>query len=660
MKFLLEERRVSIRQKLILLVAVPLMGLLYLTGIKVAERIDLNEKIAQTADLVEISQMISKLVHETQKERGATAGYIGSNGENFREVLKSQRKETDKQLKLFKSVLLEKMDKYSPELRKKLKNILKKIDKLSKVRSKVNDFSLSLRDGIKYYTDLNRDLLEIVAIAAKYSPQNEISKSLISYNSFLKAKERAGIERAVLSGTFAENRFAPGMFEKAVSLVAAQKAYLDDFLHTANDEIKRIYFEKIKDPSFKQVEEMRKIAFSKESDFGIDPKVWFDTMTQKINVLKQIDDEIGKFIEKQIEANSSNFVLVMITSVLVVLLALVFSFWISRDIQNRILNLKDTILKIVKTKDFNIEAGTVEKDEIGEMKKAFFDLLETISKTLSEAKLNADETKKDATQIKDILKKMNENIQKESEFIANTTQEADVIKGDLRESVESSLNSQKDMQKSYEILKEMKNQVFLMIDKINANAEMEISLAEKLKQLSNDAEQIQDVLKVISEIAEQTNLLALNAAIEAARAGEHGRGFAVVADEVRQLAEKTQKSLIEINATVNVIVQAINDTSESMNRNVKDIEELSSYSNSVQKEIEDINKATQVTAESLNMTAKAIDETSKKVEDFIHQINAIKKLSSTNENSIKVADKMAEDLNHSANRLENSLEQFKL
>jgi methyl-accepting chemotaxis protein len=85
---------------------------------------------------------------------------------------------------------------------------------------------------------------------------------------------------------------------------------------------------------------------------------------------------------------------------------------------------------------------------------------------------------------------------------------------------------------------------------------MEGEINDRLNSLAGEATQVKQVLTVIADIADQTNLLALNAAIEAARVGEHGRGFAVVADEVRKLAERTQKSLVETNATVNVIVQS--------------------------------------------------------------------------------------------------------
>ncbi len=159
---------------------------------------------------------------------------------------------------------------------------------------------------------------------------------------------------------------------------------------------------------------------------------------------------------------------------------------------------------------------------------------------------------------------------------------------------ENNLNFSSEVLESLEdVVKKLDNSVSQMevLEKqIFHTHEGEIALSEMLQALTSNAEDIKGVLDIIADISDKTNLLALNAAIEAARAGEHGRGFAVVADEVRKLAESTQKSLTEINASVNVIVQSISDASSSVENNAQSALELVEISKDLQTSLHEANE----------------------------------------------------------------------
>ncbi len=118
--------------------------------------------------------------------------------------------------------------------------------------------------------------------------------------------------------------------------------------------------------------------------------------------------------------------------------------------------------------------------------------------------------------------------------------------------------------------------------RLEHNASQSVEFAHRLEETAKGTESIKEVLTIIDDIAAQTNLLALNAAIEAARAGEHGRGFAVVADEVRKLAEKTQSSLISIDTTINEMVQGVQDINQHLGQNAKELSQTSDLATSVQ------------------------------------------------------------------------------
>lgn len=135
---------------------------------------------------------------------------------------------------------------------------------------------------------------------------------------------------------------------------------------------------------------------------------------------------------------------------------------------------------------------------------------------------------------------------------------------------------------------ELNGTINTAVEKIDTVAAKERHLADNLQTLVGNARETKEILVTIGDIAEQTNLLALNAAIEAARAGEHGRGFAVVADEVRKLAERTQKSLAESSATINILIQAISDNSETLNQNMNEMTSLTHYVGNLDKQMHEL------------------------------------------------------------------------
>ncbi|WP_373034734.1 methyl-accepting chemotaxis protein [Sulfurimonas sp.] len=358
--------------------------------------------------------------------------------------------------------------------------------------------------------------------------------------------------------------------------------------------------------------------------------------------------------------NETRNVIVGISIAMMGVLLLISILSVQKVIISKLNTLQDASYNLAKGEgDLTSQIIVPKGDEISEVALNINAFIDKVRVTVSEAKTSSSQNTDISQTLSDTSSNMKEKAQEESELVNKVSLEGKDLQNVLSSSIEQAKITKEDINTVGNILKGANQQIVHLATEIQQRAEDELELSHKLEQLSADATQVKDVLVVISDIADQTNLLALNAAIEAARAGEHGRGFAVVADEVRKLAERTQKSLSEINATISVIVQSVIDASDNISRNAKAIEKLSTDAGNTENEIN-------TSMESIERSIVQVDETvtgyinnSKTVESMIHKVTEIEKISTQNKKSMDDISNASSKLTQMTINLNNMLKGYK-
>ena len=638
--------RLSIKQKLNLIMLVPLVVIVLLAVKLTLDSYGISKNLNSLDKVVVFSTKIGALVHESQVERGMTSSFIETKGEQFKTELPSQRLNVDEKLKEF-NTFLSSFDKtgYSLEFTQNLDSAIKKLEDLGSIRSGVNSFSIKGFIAIEYYTELNKLLLNVIGSITKLSNNAEITENLVSYMSFLLVKERTGIERAIGTNTFAKDSFAEGMKSRFYTLVAEQNAYIDSFFKVSDSKTIEFYQETMKSQAIQEVEKMRKIALysNLDSNFGVDSAYWFKQITEKINLLKEVENHIAQSLSEAINTEVSsanrNLILFGILSLLGIFLAIVLSKIIASNILKNLDSVKTGVENFFAFINFEKEdislINVSSSDELGIMSAIINKNIEntkiniqkdralisdtirvanSINKGYLDSKIELSSNNPSLNELKNIingmLNSLNGNVsnilkvltsyskldfrpkiaQSNLEGIIKELENGvnilgDVITQTLLENKRTGVvlsdnanNLSKNMQyiataansqaasleetaaSLEEITSNIKNNSETAIkmanfgnkvkDSITLGQELANKTVVSMEDINSQTTAISEAITIIDQIAFQTNILSLNAAVEAATAGEAGRGFAVVAGEVRTLASRSAEAAKQIKDLV--------------------------------------------------------------------------------------------------------------
>jgi methyl-accepting chemotaxis protein len=624
----------------------PIFGLLAFSGYVIFERWVVVHQTSGLIHMASLAANVSAVVHELQKERGASSLFVASGGKQFGDKVAAQRTASDAPIQRLEAAFAG-AGAADPAFAAALREAGNALAARRQLIQSIDASTIDRNGVFQGYTGMITAQLALVGQLALSTPDKSTADMVSAYLSFMEAKERAGQERATGSAGFAAT-FEPVLYRRFVSLITQQETYFALFARQAPPALVELLRDKMKDPAVGQVLAMRDAGHAKamSGGEGVPAAQWFEASTRRIDLMKEVEDRIAVELMAAAQHVSDQARLLLLLQVAAVVVGLGATFAVAlvlaRGLADPIRRLTTAMNRLAQGDSGIVLEGIDLPNEQGEMARA----VEVFRKAHIEAERvaqvqHAEDQAKERrrNEIERLTAGFQREVSQALGAVGGATQQLELtaraLDGSAKRMAEhstavsaaasqTSANVQTVASAAEELaasITEIGRQVATSAT-VSQDAVAEADRTNRLVAgLADAAGKIGEVVTLIGDIAGQTNLLALNATIEAARAGDAGKGFAVVAGEVKSLATQTARATGQIATQVGAVQQATEQAVAAIVGIGRTISRINEIAAAIAAAVEEQDATTRDIARNAQEAARGTREVSDHVSDVTTEAN---------------------------------------
>ncbi len=651
----------SIRFKLLAVVAVLAGGLSFYAVSGMLDKAQLASNAKETADVVGLVVASSELAHELQKERGVSASVLG--GADRQDELRRQWEKTGQAWRAFTQTA----DGLEANARRvAIDRTADAVDAalqgLEAFRREVMARSLPAGAALSFYGGVDAKLLAIAQQAAAFASSLEVANMLREFGYIMSLKEYAGAEGALFAKAVAAGTLSPAGRAKLLGVIAREETFSNLFTQTAEQGLLDLLDAAGVREKTHEVEAVRSAALQGSGAVDVTQDQWRRVARGRLGALAQVEKGIAaraRSLALEQAASAQRLFITYIAMLVGILLVGAFALAVTLGIARRVASLQATIGAVERDYDLSLRVKDAGGDELGEVGSALNRMFEKFSGTLSRVSDSATQMASAAQELSAVSEQSSQGIERqatEMEQLASAMTEMASAVQEVARHTERAAGNASTANGEAEQGRAVVGEVVESMRRLAERVHDAMGVIEALKE---DSQQIGSVIDVIGGVADQTNLLALNAAIEAARAGEQGRGFAVVADEVRTLAARTQESTQEIQRMIESLQGRTASAVDAMHRGEQQTDEAVELAGRARSALSEIASAVSAINEMNLQIASAAEQQGAAAAEIDRNLVAVSDISNESAQGAQETARASEEVARLASDLQGLVAEFR-